>query len=272
MLKSFENFMSLVDRKNLRTNAPKTRNCRVEFLEERALLSAVPLSAAEYSDLRAQYADFNLPENMADMNVITLDLAEGDDLAALKSAITTAGTTTQSDLIVVRTSTDASALTYTASTDELTININATQYGSISIIGLGDSSFTLDAAQLCRVMTVTGSSKMNLGGLTIQNGKADTGGGIYVNSGVLQVTNSTIAGNTASSYYGGGIYVNSGTTTVTNSTISGNTVKYYGGGIYVNSGTLAVTNSVISGNTASYYGGGIYNRGTVTTIGSVISG
>lgn len=52
MLKSFEKFMSLLDRKNHRTNAPKCHDCRLEALKERTLLSAVPLSAEEYADLR----------------------------------------------------------------------------------------------------------------------------------------------------------------------------------------------------------------------------
>ena len=145
-------------------NAVRTRNLRMESLEERALLSAVPLSTSEYADLRAQYTDFDLPENMADLNVITLDLAQGDDLTSLKNAITTAGTTAQSDLIVVLTSNTANTLKYTSNADELTIDIDATQYGSISIIGLGPKSFTLNANQKCRVMTVSGDlTKVTLG-------------------------------------------------------------------------------------------------------------
>ena len=46
------------------------------------------------------------------------------------------------------------------------------------------------------------------------------GGGIY-NDGTLTVSNSTFAGNSASSGSGGGIY-NHGTVTVSNSTFSGN--------------------------------------------------
>ena len=94
------------------------RSLRMETLEERALLSAAPLSTSEYANLRAEYAEFNLPANMNNLNVITLDLAQGDGLSQLKSAISTAGTTTKSDLIVVRTSNTANTLTYTAAEDE----------------------------------------------------------------------------------------------------------------------------------------------------------
>lgn len=282
MLKSFENFMSLVNRKNLRNNTSKTHNCRVEFLEERALLSAMPLSAQEYADLRAQYADFNLPENMADLNVITLDLAEGDDLATLKSAITEADTTTHSDLIVVRTSTDASALTYTANTDELSINIDASQYGSITIIGLGPENLTLDANLKSRAMNIDGSSTIaNLGGLMIKNGTKDGyGGGIYIEESTVTITNCKFLANT--SWYGGGIYNDEGSLTISASKITGNVANgsySSGGGIYNHSDNISIINTEISGNKASYKGGGFYQdedfqtpEGTSNIINCTIAG
>jgi len=106
-------------------------------------------------------------------------------------------------------------------------------------------------------------------------------------SGTLTVTNSTISGNTASTYYfswGGGIYhtgshEGSGTLMVTNSTISGNAASgsdSRGGGIYSSGGTLMVTNSTISGNTASdstsSRGGGICSYSTLAVTNSTISG
>ncbi|MDO4571324.1 MAG: choice-of-anchor Q domain-containing protein, partial [Planctomycetia bacterium] len=193
--------------------------------------------------------------------------------------ISEAATTTASDLIVLRTTSTQNTITYAAQSDELTISIDATQFGSVTIVSLGTDAdnnsipLTLDAAQLSRVMTVSGSTtKVNLGGLTITGGKtSSSGGGIYNKSySTLTVTNSTIAGNSASD--GGGIY-SYGTLTVTNSTISGNKASDYGGGIYNSSGTLTVTNSTISGNSASWDGGGIYNRyGTLTVTNSTISG
>ena len=74
-------------RKGSKSQPRRERSLRMEVLEERALLSAVPLSAQEYADLRANYADFNLAEDMDDVNIIPLDLAEGDDLTSLKAAI-----------------------------------------------------------------------------------------------------------------------------------------------------------------------------------------
>jgi hypothetical protein len=88
------------------------------------------------------------------------------------------------------------------------------------------------------------------------------GGGLY-KFGTLTVSNSTLAGNSAT--YGGGTY-NSGTLTVSNTTLSGNS----GSGIENEIGTLTVSNTTLSGNSGS----GIDNHesGTVTVTNSTVSG
>jgi hypothetical protein len=103
--------------------------------------------------------------------------------------------------------------------------------------------------------------------------------------GTLTITNSTIAGNSASGALnpssGGGVANFGGTLTITNSTIAGNSASgFYGGsgGGVANgyNGTLAVTNSTISGNTANSFGGGVinglYGSGTLTLARTLISG
>ncbi|NLX26917.1 MAG: hypothetical protein GXY61_13340 [Lentisphaerae bacterium] len=95
-----------------------------------------------------------------------------------------------------------------------------------------------------------GNNACVIEGLTITNGySSGDGGGIYCSGIVPVVTNCTISGNTASSYYGGGMYYG----TANHCTISGNTANYYGGGM---SGGTA-NHCTISGNTANYYGGGM---------------
>ena len=242
------------------------RRMTMEPLESRDLLTVTTgaIDNTEYAEIRAQYPDFELPEQQTDLNVMTITPDDGAlSLADLKSAIANAGTTQKPDLILVRTSATANSVTYASNMDELIININASQYGSVTIIGLGEENFTLDANQQSCVMSVSGSSIVNLGGLTIQNGKTSgSGGGIYNFDGTLTVTNSTISGNTASAS-GGGIYNYYGTTTITNSEISGNTASSRGGGI-CNYATLTVTSSLFAENITSE-GGGIYtSSGNIT--------
>ena len=216
----------------------------MEPLESRDLLTVTTgaIDDAEYTQIRAQYPDFNLPELQADLNVMTIT-PDNDALlmADLKSAISEAGTTTQPDLILVQTSSSANNVTYSSSEDEISINIDATQYGSITILVRGEEQFTLDANQQSRVISISGNSTVvNLGGLTIQNGfTEDEGGGIY-NEGTLTIVNCDISRNTAS-FVGGGIY-NSKTLSIVNSDITYNSLEFGdGGGIFSSSAGPSVS-------------------------------
>ena len=132
-----------------------------------------------------------------------------------------------------------------------------------------------------RVFDVTGSGvTAEFNGLTIRHGfGSGDGGGIRNNGGTarirfsmvtnnrdtaisnigtLEITSSTLSGNSSS--FGGGIRTggDSSNTTITNSTLSGNTATFDGGGISITSGNLTISNSTLSGNTAGDDGGGIY--------------
>jgi len=96
------------------------------------------------------------------------------------------------------------------------------------------------------------------------------GGGIY-NLGTLTVVNSTISGNTAEYGDGGGIYNDiSGILTITNSTLANNqttiadSFPYLDGGAIFNNGTLTAGNSTFYNNSASNFGGGVYNAASKT--------
>jgi parallel beta-helix repeat protein len=95
-----------------------------------------------------------------------------------------------------------------------------------------------------------------LKGLTIMNGYALDGGGIYCNnSSGPTIANCTITGNTAGE--GGGIYCDSSSPTITNCTITGNSAYGGGSGIYCWYSSPTIISCTISGN----MGGGIGCRG-----------
>ena len=95
------------------------------------------------------------------------------------------------------------------------------------------------------------------------------GGGIFTQIGTVNVTNSTITGNSAVN--GGGIFNGGGTVTITNTSIFGNS-SADGGAMYIGSGFVRITNSTFSGNSASSTGGGIHiDSGAVTITNSTIS-
>ncbi|MFC1602865.1 right-handed parallel beta-helix repeat-containing protein [Pseudomonadota bacterium] len=103
------------------------------------------------------------------------------------------------------------------------------------------------------------------------------GGGIYSNAATMNITNSTIASNTAYTN-GGGIYsFGASTLTMTNSYLKGNQTYGPGGGIYnPSAGSVTLTNVMATGNSAgnaSYENGGvIYNLGTLTIYSSTLAG
>jgi hypothetical protein len=77
-------------------------------------------------------------------------------------------------------------------------------------------------------------------------------------SGVVQLIGLNITGGYAQEWAvqyqffdGGGVFVNSGTVTITSSSISGNTAIGSGGGIFVNGGTVSIISSQISSNSAN---------------------
>jgi hypothetical protein len=103
--------------------------------------------------------------------------------------------------------------------------------------------------------------------LTIANSiiSGNSGQGVFNNSGIVTILNSTITGNSAGQFaHGGGIYAGGFKhppfTTISNSTISGNSASGVGGGILNGCcGPMAIVNSTISGNSAEDRGGGIAN-------------
>jgi len=110
-----------------------------------------------------------------------------------------------------------------------------------------------------------------LGGFTIRNGNAYSGGGIDVIESSPTIVGNTITGNTADG--GGGISV----VYYSDPTITGNTIEANqadnGGGIYVDGSSPTLTGNTITGNDAVYGGGiHIYYYSDPTIIGNTITG
>ena len=88
------------------------------------------------------------------------------------------------------------------------------------------------------------------GGYIVGGGRdGDPGGGIYVNSGKVNIQGGVVAANRGSS--GGGIFVQSGTLNISGGAVTGNEVRGHydnGGGIYVNGGTLNLSGGYVTNN------------------------
>ncbi|UCG69845.1 MAG: PKD domain-containing protein, partial [Thermoplasmata archaeon] len=124
----------------------------------------------------------------------------------------------------------------------------------------GASSTIIDGSASGSVVTFNSHEDEDsvLDGLTIQNGKASYGGGIYCTSSSPSIINCKIIGNTADRY-GGGVYCSySNFLTIANCEISDNVARY-GGGIYTSYSLPYITNCIINGNTTDQDGGGSHS-------------
>ncbi|MBP7688090.1 MAG: right-handed parallel beta-helix repeat-containing protein, partial [Thermoflexales bacterium] len=105
-------------------------------------------------------------------------------------------------------------------------------------------------------------------GSTILSNSAGSGGGVYQNNGPLQIANTLVQSNTATTFFGGGLESHTDSLTLIDVNVSGNhTVggggQGYGAGLYVASfaNPLRVNRSLFYNNVASHassQGGGIY--------------
>jgi len=150
----------------------------------------------------------------------------------------------------------------------VTNNVAGGQGAGIYVSGTGNSTLTMNGGVVAN-NTTTGT------------GTAGEGGGIYLSNGTAtahataNIANAQITGNTATivgAFGGGGIWI--GTNAVVNisdSTISGNTGGYGGGirSIMLNP-SITIQDTTFSDNIAASFGGGLYvgNSGTVTVTGS----
>jgi len=155
--------------------------------------------------------------------------------------------------------------------DDGTLSVNHCVVGPNNVSYAGAGIYNTGSSSLLTIVDSSITYNFNDGG--------GRGGGIYNDSGMVSLVNSTLSQNYAALLpdpSGGGI-MNGGIMEITNSTLSRNFAGYIGGGI-LNSGTLTLTNSTVTGNHAGTnyqgtgYGGGIYNYGTIQITNSSITG
>ncbi|MBC7818956.1 MAG: hypothetical protein IAG10_18870, partial [Planctomycetaceae bacterium] len=248
----------------------------IESLESRKLLTV--LTVTSLADTIANDGQVTLREAIQAANTdTTVDgvTGSGADTIQFDPSLTASGPATitlagtelliKSDLTI--NGPGADRLTISGNNASRIFNINdadASNTNTVSISGL-----KLTGGQTTNSMGAGGAIR-NLENLTlaqcvISGNRADVSGGAGVyNAGTLDMSQSTIHGNTGTGTASGAGIWSRGTTaatTITQSTISGNTTDGYGGGIYNSYGNLVVTQSSISGNSAvtgagviSYYG------------------
>ncbi len=108
-------------------------------------------------------------------------------------------------------------------------------------------------------------------GLTIRNGHAAYGGGIYCYGSSPTIRDCVITSNRAT-YHGGGIYCYDSSIIVQNSIFCGNRALVDGGGIYASGWYVQIENCTVVSNEAGSTGGGIFDDYEIYLINCVVWG
>jgi hypothetical protein len=155
-----------------------------------------------------------------------------------------------------------------------TITLGGSELAITAPLTIQGSGQTIDANHLSRVMYV-GFTTLSASNIDLVNGSiaGNSGGGMFLLSSTVTLTNVGVSANTAD-YAAGIAAFNYTNLTLSNSTISGNTASRKGGGLEIVNGTdVKLNDSVVSGNSANRGGGvwvSFYGKASLTR--SSISG
>ncbi len=151
----------------------------------------------------------------------------------------------------------------------------------ITLNGPGADQLSVSGDEYSRVFKIDGDGMpvtATISGLTIVDGRADSGGGFLITEHTTLTMNDCVIGpNNIVTYAGGGVFNEGGTLTMNNCTVTGNEGTGTLGGAGVTtvgwSATTTLVNSTIRGNITNNFGGGIYVAfdGLVTLIHSTVT-
>ena len=181
----------------------------------------------------------------------------------------------------IATANSGDTITFNSSLSGETINLSLGELAidkSLTIEGFGADQLTINADEDSRVFNIDDGNfdndlDVSIDGITITgsglspfgSNSNPLGGGIFTTEN-LELTNSSVSGNTAG-FEGGGIYSSGDRLRIDNSIISGNLARdvrgglasSFGGGIATVGTTVEITNSSINNNAAATNGGGGLN-------------
>ncbi len=128
-----------------------------------------------------------------------------------------------------------------------------------SIVGRDGAEATVlsGASDGAVISTTAGASVLSVSGLTITDGAASEGGGLYLAGVTFDLEDLHIDGNLATAQ-GGGLYAAACSGTASGLRISGNTSRGDGGGAYLDATVLTLSDSTVSDNQCDDSGGGLF--------------
>lgn len=189
------------------------------------------------------------------------DLPGTDTVTSLREALCVANNSADDETI-----TFAPAVTGTITLTSGALSI----FRGVTITGPGAATLTISGNNASGVFNINDGGMVAISGLTIGNGSAGGGGGLFTNNSTVTLTNVVVSGNRAG-VFGGGLYLDTGSLTLVSSTVSRNSAGSRGGGIFNSAGTLDLQGTTVQENTSDDATGGIYNyNGTLLITNSAV--
>lgn len=133
----------------------------------------------------------------------------------------------------------------------------------VTIRGAGPEATVVNGIAGGSVFTLT-TTAVTLSDLSITNGSAQEGGGIYNSGSDLTLTHCRIHANHGA-WRGGGLLNLQGSVTISNCTFEANDADI-GAALFSESGTVTLSDSVLRANSASGHAGGFYNAQNSTAV------
>ena len=237
------------------------------------------------------------------------DVAANDGLCTLREAITSANTNTASGAASGECGAGGAldVIGFSVTGTIVLTGALPNMTTAMALNGPGARLLTVSGGNAYRVFNVAAGASVTLSHLKVADGSAYSGAGIEnsgtltlsfcvvsdnhaarpnnndpfsvggginnTSGGVLNVSNSTISGNSTSNFFGdrGGGINSEGTATLTNTTVSSNTAVWAGG--IGGSGTLTLRHSTVTANHATYAVGGVhFTTGTATLGNTIVAG
>lgn len=225
--------------------------------------SAVAFDAQLQSKYASVLANFTV--NVTDD---TVDINPGDGVAvdangntSLRAAIMEANALAGDDSITLPSG--LYTLTQSGAGEDLAASGDLDVTEQLTIQGAGARTTQIDADSLDRVFDVHAGVGLDISGISILGGSADSGAGIQ-NAGTLAVEDSVLIANVATGS-GGALYTAAGSATSLERVEISQNQAAQGAGIYAES-DASIVNTTISTNTSSADGGGIYVQGGAVSL------
>jgi predicted outer membrane repeat protein len=191
--------------------------------------------------------------------------ADGDTLTIMGNLTETGAVTITKDLTIVSGASSRPSISLATGANTLTFNSSAV--ASLSGVKVVPGS--------SRAIEVSGGARVTFDDILVESAsKSVNGVGLYVNNGIVTVTDSTFQ-NLTSTASGAAVYLTNASTVADfdNVTFYNNTSSADGGAIYADDVDLGVTDCTFSANDAGDDGGAVYLKGSgvYATSGSTFS-